>query len=158
MNPADPLAQLHPLREPGLIGWWPPAPGWWLLSALALLTLAAGAWLLYRHIRRKAYRRAGLARLAEIERQYAVDRDRAAAAQAINAMLKGVALNAFPRRDIAAASGAEWLAFLNSTMPAGPGFAPASVTDPYRPDAGEIDIAELLQVARNWVVKHRVAP
>ena len=31
MNPQDPLAALHPLRTPEPIGWWPLAPGWWVL-------------------------------------------------------------------------------------------------------------------------------
>lgn len=42
MNPND-AAQL-PLRDihlPGLVAWWPPAPGWWLVAALTLAALVA---------------------------------------------------------------------------------------------------------------------
>ena len=62
MNPQDPLAALHPLREPVAIGWWPPAPGWWLLAGLVLAALLALAWYALRRYRANAYRRQALAR------------------------------------------------------------------------------------------------
>ena len=57
MNPND-AAQLalRDIHLPGLIAWWPPAPGWWLVAALALLGLVAFA-LYYRSGR---HRRAAL--------------------------------------------------------------------------------------------------
>ena len=44
MNPND-AAQLalRDIHLPGLIAWWPPAPGWWLVAALALAGLVAFA-------------------------------------------------------------------------------------------------------------------
>jgi hypothetical protein len=48
-----------PLRDihlPGLIAWWPPAPGWWILAALLLAGLVA--WGLY--YRSGRHRRAAL--------------------------------------------------------------------------------------------------
>jgi hypothetical protein len=43
MDPTVDFTQL-PLRDihlPGSIGWWPPAPGWWLLAGLLLAGLVA---------------------------------------------------------------------------------------------------------------------
>ncbi len=105
MNPSDPLAQLNPLREPALLGWWPPAHGWWLLLALLLLGLCVTAWLLYLRHRRNAYRRLGLVKLDAIFRQYNLGGDTGAAVSAINALLKSLAPIAHPRRDIASVSG-----------------------------------------------------
>jgi len=42
MNP-DPLAPLRPLHLPDQIGWWPPAPGWWLLAGVAAVVLGGEA-------------------------------------------------------------------------------------------------------------------
>ena len=61
MNPAEiPIRDLH-LPEP--VGWWPLAPGWWLLITIAVLGIG---WLLLRALRR--YRR-GQARRQEILRR-----------------------------------------------------------------------------------------
>jgi hypothetical protein len=67
MNPTTDFTQL-PLRDihlPGAIGWWPPAPGWWLLAGLLLLGLAVYALRYYqgRH-RRAALRSLGRVRAA----------------------------------------------------------------------------------------------
>ena len=156
MNQADPLAQLHPLREPALIGWWPLAPGWWWLLALFLLAVAAGAWWLYLHHRRNAYRRLGLRQLALIQRHYDQDRDSGKVACGVNALLKTVALKAYPRRDIAAISGESWREVLCASAPAGPAFDTAALTAQYRRDAGEIDVDALLLAARHWISRHEV--
>ena len=47
MNPEDPLSL--PLRDialPAEIGWWPLAPGWWVLVTIVALALAV--WRIWR--------------------------------------------------------------------------------------------------------------
>jgi len=63
MNPND-AAQLalRDIHLPGLVAWWPPAPGWWLLATLAILGLVAFA-LYYRSGR---HRRAALRVTAKV--------------------------------------------------------------------------------------------
>lgn len=157
MNPQDPLAALHPLREPGPIGWWPPAPGWWLLLGLLLLALAALAWWALRRYRANAYRRRALQQLEAIYAEFHQTGDRARCLQDVNALLKSVALHAYPRRRVAAASGAAWLAFLNDTGRGRARFEPAFGEALYRPGAATPDPEALRRAAAGWIARHEVA-
>ncbi|MEP4485159.1 MAG: DUF4381 domain-containing protein [Halioglobus sp.] len=156
MNPQDPLANLHPLREPLSIGWWPLAPGWWLLAITLLLLLLVGAYLLWQRYRRNAYRRMALQQLSQIESLYEQDSDSISAASQLNALLKSTALRRYPRQDIAALSGERWRDFLNET--ASKNSTPLFHQDfeqlIYRAhcDAGEID--QLLTASRSWIAQH----
>ena len=105
MNPVDPLAQLNPLREPVAIGWWPLAPGWWLLIAIIAVGCALVAWRLMLRYRRNAYRRQGIATLNEIRNRWQNDGDTGACLTRTNALLKAVALRAYPQRDVASVTG-----------------------------------------------------
>lgn len=156
MNPSDPLAQLNPLREPATLGWWPPAPGWWLLLAIIVLGASLGAWLLHRRHRRNAYRRLGLKQLHTISQQYALDDNKSEAITAINALLKSVALRGYPRRDIASISGAAWLEFLQHSASGETGFNLNSLQAQYRRDPGDTDVAALILAARHWISRHEV--
>jgi hypothetical protein len=158
VNPQDPLANLHPLREPAVIGWWPPAPGWWVLGALVLLALAALSWFLLRRYRANAYRRRALAKLDTLHRQFATDGDSAAFVVNTNALLKSVALRAYSRRRVAGASGAQWLTFLNSSCPGDrAAFDDRFVTAPYRATPPDIDPDQVRRAAAQWIRHHEVA-
>ena len=158
MNPQDPLANLHPLREPAMIGWWPPAPGWWLLGALVLLALSALVWFLVRRYRANAYRRQALAQLESLHRQFATSGDNGAFVVNTNALLKSVALRAYPRRQVAASSGAQWLAFLNNSCRGNAAaFDDRFVAALYREDQPDIDPEQLRRAAAQWIRRHEVA-
>lgn len=154
MNPQDPLAALHPLREPPPVGWWPPAPGWWLLGALALVLLLVLARLLWRRYRANAYRRRALAELERLHRQQQSQPDPRYPAQ-LNALLKSVALVAYPQREVAAASGPEWLAFLNQSLGNDQQFPPDYDTAAYRAAPSAVDSQQLHKAARAWIMQHR---
>ena len=155
MNPADPLAALHPLREPAAVGWWPPAPGWWILLALCLLGLVALLFLLLRRYRANAYRRAGLRRLHELRRQYQAQPDPAAELAAVNALLKSTALHAYPRSEIAAQSGVQWLEFLNTALPGSRNFQAEFASAAYMREVPGLDIQALHDSAAEWIKCHR---
>ena len=91
---------------------WFMTEAWDRYGELGLLVLA---WLLLRRYRANAYRRHALARLARLQAAYQEHADTSSFLAEINALLKGVALHAYPRRDIAATSGGPWLAFLEGT-------------------------------------------
>ncbi len=122
MEAQDPLSQLADIHLPATVGFWPPAPGWWILAAaliIGLLHLCRVAWYRYQLRRR---RQAALDELARIVRQYqekaAFDSLRNQAGldflKQMNTLLKRVGLAKFPRQDVASLSGDAWLAFLDA--------------------------------------------
>lgn len=112
MNAAGPV--LRDIHLPP-VGWWPPAPGWWLLAALALVLLALGARQLRYAWRRRRWRAELRAELAALAAAHARDGDDGALARGLSALLRRAAL----RREPAAAAlhGAAWLDFLERAAP-----------------------------------------
>ena len=157
MNPQDPLANLHPLREPDLLGWWPMAPGWWLLLGIVLLCLISASYFLIRRYRANAYRRRALAQLLVLHTQYTADQDRSQYIAQTNALLKSVALRSYPPTEVAANSGAQWLAFLNRGLRPGDQFQEGFATATYQKVCPEIDMEALYQSARSWIRRHEAA-
>ncbi len=153
MENTDPLAELAPLRLPEAIGWWPLAPGWWLLIVLVLLLLGTGLWLYRKQRHASAYRRQALSQLDELQNAHKDDPN--AFAQELNALLKATALRSYPSAQCAGLSGANWLVFLNRALPDQD--APTSLaTAPYDA-AAQIDRQTLLHYAKAWIKKHRSA-
>ncbi|RLA40856.1 MAG: hypothetical protein DRR06_16870 [Gammaproteobacteria bacterium] len=53
----DPLAQLRDIQLPEAVGWWPPAPGWWVLALVLILSTAFAIRYLVARRRRLQFRR-----------------------------------------------------------------------------------------------------
>ena len=81
------------------------------------MLLITAAWFITQARRRNAYRRAGLTLLQS-----------ATTAYEINVVLKRVALAVFPREQVAALHGEDWIQFMRSTCP-GELFATLSPSD-----------------------------
>jgi len=99
------LDRLHDLALPPQVSWWPPAPGWYVVIALAL---AAAAWLAFRawkHWRSNAYRRAALKELKSLDTP-----------AAIAELLRRTALAVSPRSSVAEKSGSAWLDWLAAQL------------------------------------------
>ena len=140
------LRDIHP---PGPPPAWPPAPGWWVLVALAAAGLTALSVRGWRAWRARVRRRRILAELAGIGARA----QGAALAAEVSALLKRVALARFDRREVAALTGPDWLAFLDrhggrGGFTVGPGRVLAE--GPYAP-APELEPQALLDLARDWI-------
>lgn len=157
MNPQDPLANLQPLREPELIAWWPLAPGWWLLLVLCLAALAGICWLLWRRYQANAYRRRALQQLEALRLGYLEDSDNARYLAASNALLKSVALRAYPAGEVAARSGSDWADFLNRSLSETARFPPEFVSAAYRRVCPELDLEQIHACAITWIKTHEVS-
>ncbi|MCK0107176.1 DUF4381 domain-containing protein [Marinobacter sp. S0848L] len=114
MNPEDPLAQLKDIHLPETGGWWPPAPGWWVLAALCLIALIALVWAWQRHRARTAWKRQAKAELATLSQQMCND---PAWYGDLNRLLKRVARQTHQNRYPESMTGDEWAAFLLETLP-----------------------------------------
>jgi hypothetical protein len=157
MTPQDPLASLHPLREPAAINWWPPAPGWWVLSVVTIATLALLGYLLWRRHHRNAYRRRALRQLDELQSHHAESRDDLRYVASVNALLKSVALLAYPAGGVASQHGEPWRTFLNEDLPPAERFTADFDNAAYRKGLPTIDTQQLHRSARYWITHHRVA-
>ena len=133
--PVDPgsLDRLHDIVVPRPVPWWPPAPAWYVLAAIAGVAIALAAWRIGRWWFRNRYRRAALAELASLQRQSTQPQT----LPALAVLLKRTALAAYPRDRVASLTGSAWREFLDATggmtaFTTGPGrvleagYAPAS--------------------------------
>lgn len=160
--PDDPasLDKLQDIFLPPPIGWWPLAPGWYLVAA-AVFALAA--WLALRFWRNRqssAYRRAALSELQRIEQAW---RSRPGSGSSLSSdlaeLLRRTALAGAPRVRIAALSGAAWRAFLDDSLASSRSQGSWDWLDAaYRP-AGPIaqqDGQAWISITRDWIRNHRM--
>ena len=143
MTPGPVLRDIHLPAEPS---WWPPAPGWWLLAALACLALA---WMLRTLARRRRLQRARHALQAELARTRAEHPDGAAQVAAMSLLLRRVAKKYAPGamllRDDA------WLRFLDADddgRPFSEGPGRLLLDGPYRPRIDSADADALAGVVQ----------
>ena len=149
MNPDMMLAQLAPLRAPESIGWWPLAPGWWIVLALTIIgSLLFGRWIRRRY-RRAHYRRAALSQLRLLTASEATTTD-------INQLLKAAALRGFPAEQVAALYGQLWQDFLRNTCENLPTEGLAELDSLYAAQPPAATEA-LLLMTEYWVRRHEVS-
>jgi hypothetical protein len=160
MNEQDPLAQLRDIHSPDPIGWWPPAPGWWLLAALLLAGLALAGWLLYRQYRRNGYRRAAGRELSQAWACLQEQGDADGYVHDLSQILRRTALAAYPAHLVNGLHGQSWLRFLDQTSKnPGDDFSAGAGRDllvlPYRPVPADKDLRPLHELAMTWLAEHR---
>lgn len=146
------LRDIHAAAEPG---WWPPAPGWWVLATILLALLV---WLLVWLARRWAIRRRRnrlLAALAHIQSHYDPASANTEYLAQLNKLFRVVAIRAFPGTSSSRLQGSAWVDFLRSLLPDGPhaGSLAALDTGPYQP-APDFDVEGLNAMAREWVKRY----
>lgn len=159
MNPTPENLPLRDIHLPDPVNWWPPAPGWWGFSMLCLLLVVAVGTLI-RARRRGRLKRRSLTLLQQLAEQYRADGDARRLSANLSVLLRRVALSAYPRRQVAALTGAEWLRFLdNSLTPAGnddafsEGIGRALIEAPYNPDC-RVDGDALIGLIRQWISRN----
>ena len=161
MNPQDPLAQLRDIHLPAAVSWWPPAPGWWLLTLLLLAGLGVLARVLWLRRQRRAYRRRGELELEQLFAHWQAGGDTRAFLQALNSLLKRIALYSFPGIEVAAMNGVRWTRFLDHNCAAGAGhsFSDGPLeSGPYAPAVDAVDVEALHRSSLIWLREHQERP
>lgn len=142
--------ELRDIHVPADPSWWPPAPGWWLLSVLVVVVLFAAV-LAWRHLRRRARaRRLVWQELEACRLRHDSDADDMRLATGLHQLLRRVARV----HDPAAIhqQGEAWRATLQR-VPVAPGVLrqlAALEQAMYRDDA-PFDPAQALAAVRSWL-------
>jgi hypothetical protein len=147
--PAGQELALRDIHAPPVPDFWPPAPGWWVLAGFVLVLLGLLLWRVYRRYLALRRRRRILDELARLK-GLAAGPDLAAG---VSALLKRVALERYPRGEVASLTGQSWLRFLDRNggegrFASGPGSVLAEA--PYAPDAS-FEAEALLALAGDWI-------
>ncbi|WP_372985102.1 DUF4381 domain-containing protein [Marinobacter sp.] len=151
MNPQDPLSQLRDIHLPATGGFWPPAPGWWVLALLILAVLTLTVVALLRRRRRSRWRRQAILALIDLEQKAEPTPVWFAR---LNTLLKQAARECHPESRPQALSGGAWVDFLIATAPEGQ--TPerhqleAMAHAAWMPTV-QADPAEAIRFARHWL-------
>lgn len=105
-----PLKDIH---LPNTTLFWPPAPGWWLLVVLLPLTIVLLRYF-YRRIRRRTAVKTAALLLSGLREMRQSDSKQTLTD--LSALLRRVAISTTPRSDVASLRGADWLAYLDSSL------------------------------------------
>lgn len=146
------LDQLQGIHTAGQPGWWPPAPGWWVLTILLLLMLsyAVRKFLGWRAVQRR--RKNWVKALEALQREYDPVLQPHEYLAGINRLFRAVAVRAFPGTACARLQGREWVGFVASLLPEQHDFdgLAALASGPYQELPG-FDAQLLEASARTWV-------
>ncbi|MGJ8690031.1 MAG: DUF4381 domain-containing protein [Gammaproteobacteria bacterium] len=122
MDGTDPLSQLADIHLPDPIGFWPPAPGWWILFFLLCAIIYFGGKRFY-----AGWKTRRACNFALLELDKSMESYRASVKTAspenlptlkldfvneLNGVLRRVALKNFPQYSLAKLSGEQWIGFL----------------------------------------------
>lgn len=166
MNSPNPtsLQNLNDIVLPEAAGWWPLAPGWYVLFGLLLVILA---WFAYTSVRRwinNRYRRVALQQLQLLTEDIRNTDNRDTGLRQIPVLLKRTALSVYPRSQLASLTGGNWHDFLNSKV-SKPSFteSTASLLDEISYSVGDLSKVDtkaaddLLRASHHWLKHHQPA-
>jgi len=150
---AQALEGLRDIHLPPPVAAWPPAPGWWALMGVVVLTAAGVTWLVRR--RRRSVRRLALRELGALEARLGAGADPVELAIALTALLRRVALAGQTSAQVASLHGERWVALLaGAGEPTGrsPQVARELIETAYRgPHAAAGDPRAWLALAGSWI-------
>jgi hypothetical protein len=143
---------------PDPVSWFPSTMGWRLVAAVVLVLLTRMFWRRWQRWRFNRYRRVAVAQLRNILSQ---DQEPARQLSAISRLLKSTALQVYPRAEVAALSGEQWIAWLNTRVseplfPSGVSHLLGEAVFQRNAPVEAGDIEQLASTAQIWINRHAV--
>lgn len=161
-NMPNQQAQLLPLRDiklPAEPGFWPLAPGWWVLIVVILLVLSwlAIKWYRY-HLKKRRWLQINQ-QLSELEFAYQQNHDQQKLLTQVSVFLRRFVKFQLQQNQATALTGDSWLAYLNQCDPAQPfaNYEYALTTGVYQAECA-YDVAGLIETTREFMRKQVMQP
>lgn len=156
IDPASlPLRDIH---LPEAVSWWPPAPGVWILLALAALLLVLLVVSLAARQRRQRIRREAIAQLQQLRQQWQRQPRPGEAASTLSQLLRRVGLSYFGRAGFGGLTGPAEIECLNRLVEDEKHRLPPALGEwlreaPYRPESAlsTDEIEPWLKAVDRWV-------
>ena len=104
------------------------------------------------------WQESALRQLRDLHQEYQSGGDASRYLTSVNALLKSVALQAYPRADVASRFGANWLQIINRDLPEAQRLGAEFNDAVYRKTPENLDVSRLFPAARYWICRHKVAP
>ena len=157
MNDAGNLQNLNDIVVPGPVGWWPLAPGWYVLGAIAFIACLVLAFRWWRRWQGNRYRRQAMTELALIRGQASGEN-----LQQLPALLKRAALSIWPREEVASLTGLAWHRFLDESAAterfcsgAGDTLEQLAYAGSAEPLPADPELQQVLDATEFWLKNHQ---
>jgi Domain of unknown function (DUF4381) len=167
-DPAS-LQNLHDIVLTDPAPFWPPAPGWYVVSGIILFSLTWMLWRFYSRWRSNAYRRLSLKELGRIRSKIQSDQpgqldQLEPSLRELPELVKRTALSVWPREKVASLTGSEWLRFLDQTgntnsFTKGDGRLLAEMGYAKKQKLTSLSdeqMGSLLSITEKWIREHRI--
>lgn len=149
--PIDPLSALRDIHLPPPPRLWPPAPGWWVFSIVAIAAVVFGVRFALAAWRRGRPRRAAVRAMAELRSRYESGEAPDVLTAELATLLRRAAMNRHPRAQVAGLTNRDWLEFLDDDAHHfTEGVGACLATAPYA-RAETVDLDALLALCETWV-------
>lgn len=156
-DPEVVLSRLHDVLLPPPVGWWPLAEVWWFIIVGLLGFVTWFLWFLWRNWHLAAYRREAVQRLHQLHADWQAGKVHNPV-EAINVLMKQVAVTAYTPEQRGRMYGDAWVDFLrkSAVRVKAPDDLPCLLGLAYRQDVSrETEAVErLFLFAEQWIRRH----
>ena len=115
MSVENPLINLKDIHLPPPVSFWPPAPGWWILSVLLISSLFIGGVWFYRQHKKRRPKTEALRILKDLQILYQNSQDEVVSLRNLSNLIRRTALTLYDIDAVASLQGSSWLEFLDKT-------------------------------------------